>query len=268
MATKLNILEVYRFSFSLIIKIIDPYLVPAAALSIGWYILVMLIDGMQQSGIKDALLFAVEAPLYICAVFFNIVLPVLIIKLLFHSGTQQAFVLDSDFTIRKIVISPGFITCLFKFFCMSIMFTIILSLPISFSFLLWPEIIQPISITVVIRVLLHTLPFILLLYIALRHLPTFMLASAASVIDNLSVVNSVKRGYSLSSSHWFKISTMILTPLILFEETLMSSWLRVLNYHYEDLNMMLLVVGIVLLQFIFTPVLYAILLSKCYVDLK
>lgn len=193
-------------------------------------------------------------------IFFSFLLPVAIIRLLFASDAPKGSFIEQAFYKYRLIASSGYIISSFRYICAVIAQVVLfIYLPVLLgTFIFVWYVIQG-----SIWILGLFLPFVTgYLYFLFRFTAVFQLAYVSISIENLGVWESWKRGYSMSSPHWIRISTLfaIILPLIF------TGILLLLSPGEETEGPGTLVFPHVI-QFIFV-VFSAIFSAVCYLELK
>ena len=204
-----------------------------------------------------------EPPSLFAFIFFSFLLPVAVIRLLFASNPPQGSFIERVLHKYRLITSQGFIISSFRYVCActgQLFLLIYMPLVFEATILVFFIILESIWILspLLIFVPVH-------IYILFRFTAVFQLAYVSISVDNLGVWESLKRGYSMSSSSWIKISTIfiIILPLILL---IIIGFLIILSpvLELDDVGTL---ASNHLVNFIFVTF-SAILSAVCYQELK
>ena len=204
-----------------------------------------------------------EPPSPVAFIFFSFLLPVAVIRLLFASNPPQGSLIERVLYKYKLITSPGFIISSFRYVCAFIgQLFLLFFVPFVLEVIIFAcfRILE--SIWFLGLLLLFVLGHI---YFLFRFTAVFQLAYVSISVDNLGAWESLKRGYSMSSPSWIKISTifLIVLPLIL---SIVIGLLIILSPDLE-IDYLGVLASNHLVNFIYVTF-SAILSAVCYRELK
>ncbi len=199
----------------------------------------------------------------VAVIFFSFLLPVAIIRLLFATDPPKGSFIERALYKLRLIKSPGYIISSFRYICAVIaQMVLFIYLPVLLGIFMFIWSVNLGAIWMLGLFLLFVSGYI---YFLFRFTAVFQLAYVSISIENMGVWESWKRGYSMSSPSWIRVSTLfaIILPLILL---IFASILLLLLPAEEPDGLGTLVLPHVI-QFIFV-VFSAIFSAVCYQELK
>ena len=199
----------------------------------------------------------------VAVIFFSFLLPVAIIRLLFASDPPEGSFIERVLYKYRLITSSGYIISSFRYVCAVIaQMVLFIYLPVLLGIFMF---IWSVNLEAIWMLGLFLLFIPGYIYFLFRFTAVFQLAYVSISIENLGVWESWKRGYSMSSPSWIRVSTLfaIILPLILL---IFASILLLLLPAEEPDGLGTLVLPHVI-QFIFV-VFSAIFSAVCYQELK